>query len=200
MRLGRILYPVKALGPGERLGIWVQGCLRDCDGCANPELQSMDKPPLPTEMFISMCVQALKSYSLDGITITGGEPMLQAGELSLMLDACRPVCPDVLVFTGYTIEELREKNDKDINDFLSKISVLVDGPFVKDKNKGEILKGSSNQRIIYLDENYREKYENYISENRHIVDSFAADGGIISAGIHPAEGNEKWPVHQSDLK
>ena len=46
----------------------------------------------------------------------------------------------------------------------------------------------------------REKYERYINENRHVVDSFAADKGVIYAGIHPGEGMEKWPGHQPDLR
>ncbi len=200
MRLGRILYPVTALGPGKRLGIWVSGCERDCPGCANPELKSFSGPEIPAEMFLSMCRSAIKSYLLDGITITGGEPMLQAGELLPAVKECKKICPDILVFTGYTYRELKEMNRPEVNEFLSLISVLVDSPYIQERNRGEILRGSDNQNILYLEEQYREKYERYINENRHVVDSFAADRGVIYAGIHPGEGMEKWPGHQPDLR
>lgn len=38
MYIARILYPVKVLGPGERIGIWMDGCEHGCIGCSNPEL------------------------------------------------------------------------------------------------------------------------------------------------------------------
>ena len=38
MNVARILYPVKVLGPGKRIGIWLCGCDRECFGCSNPEL------------------------------------------------------------------------------------------------------------------------------------------------------------------
>ena len=36
--VARILYPVKVLGPGNRVGIWLAGCDHKCLGCSNPEL------------------------------------------------------------------------------------------------------------------------------------------------------------------
>ena len=38
MYIARILYPVKVLGPGNRVGIWFDGCNHQCPGCSNPEL------------------------------------------------------------------------------------------------------------------------------------------------------------------
>ena len=185
IRLGRILYPVTSLGPGERLGIWLKGCDRRCEGCANPELQAYGEDAVPTEMVIGMARSAIKNYKLSGITVSGGEPLLQAEELKKLLDAVKPLCSDVLLFTGFTMEEIRKENNPAVLSLLKYVSVLVDGPYIKEKNKGEILRGSENQVIHFLDESLREKYEQYIRENRHITNTFATEGGMIAAGIHP---------------
>ena len=38
MNVARVLYPVRVLGPGRRVGLWLCGCQRACPGCSNPEL------------------------------------------------------------------------------------------------------------------------------------------------------------------
>ena len=186
MRVGRILYPVQALGPGERLGIWLSGCERRCIGCANPELWEKDGKEIPFAMFLAMCRAAVTDYSLSGITVTGGEPLLQAEELDLFLDGMKDLSTDILLFTGFTMEEIRNQNRPVLNHILTKVSVLVDGEYRQEENHGEILRGSSNQVIHYLDPGVKEEYENYIHKDQKKVDSFAAEDGIISVGIHPA--------------
>ena len=188
MRVGRVLYPVRALGPGERIGIWLQGCNKRCSGCANPELQTFDGKEIPTEMVIGMVRAALKDYNLTGISITGGEPVLQAGELVKLLDACDDLYSDVLLFTGYTIEELYAQQDTAINELLGHVSVLVDGTYQKELNRGELLRGSSNQKIHFLKEEVRDIYEDYMKTDKRIIDTFAAQDGIVNVGIHPDEG------------
>ncbi len=188
MRIGRILFPVRELGPGSRLGIWVQGCLRACPGCANPELQAMDeKQDIPEDILFPMLCTAAAAGRLDGITVTGGEPMLQAGAVRRMLEALRPLCGDVLVYTGFTIGELRASGDPDVAGVLARTSVLVDGEYRAAENRGERLRGSANQRIIFLDEAVRPRYEAYMRAGSRIIDSFVAVNGIVSVGIHPPE-------------
>lgn len=185
MRIGRILYPIKALGPGTRIGIWVQGCPRECPGCANPELQPEEAKDMPLALVTGLVIAAVKSYGLDGITLTGGEPVLQAGELSVLLDKVRPYCSDVLMFTGYRMKELQEMHDRDVDHLLSRVSVLVDGPYVQELNMAERLRGSTNQEIHFLKENIRAKYEPYLSMNERTMDNFVAQDGVVSVGIHP---------------
>ena len=185
MRLGRVLYPVKALGPGNRLAIWVQGCHRNCVGCANPELQSFEKREIPIELLEAMALAAIRQYSLDGITISGGEPMLQAKDICQLLDSVLPYCNDVLVFTGYGIDELNSINDPNIAALLAKIAVLVDGPYIEELNRGEILRGSCNQHIIILKKEFEKRYNEYLRLGRHVIDNFIAQDGVISVGIHP---------------
>ena len=37
IRVNRVARPVTVLGPGRRLGLWVQGCSIRCPGCASED-------------------------------------------------------------------------------------------------------------------------------------------------------------------
>jgi len=188
MRIGRILYPVKTLGPGNRLVIWVQGCNRRCDGCANPDLWECDeRKHISVETLKGISLAAIKTYHLEGITITGGEPMEQAEELHELLAALKTICNDVLMFTGYTYEELEEKDNTSIKRLMRYVSVLVDGPYIKGMNLGDKLRGSANQRIIILDQTAKDKYQEYICNSEKIAEAFLAYDGVIVPGIHRQE-------------
>ena len=188
MRIGRILYPVNTLGPGKRLGIWVQGCHRRCNGCANPDLWEYDeRKHIPLEVMKGISLAAINMYHLEGITITGGEPVDQAGELHELLIDLKPICNDILMFTGYTYKELKEKKESAIESLLRDIAVLVDGPYIKEKNSGEKLRGSNNQHSIVLDRAEMEKYHEYLHDSEQIAETFLSGDGVIVPGIHRQE-------------
>ena len=92
MYVDNILYPVTALGPGRRIVIWTAGCHRHCDGCANPELwESRPYQKISPERLADMVGSLMdqKKGQVDGLTITGGEPFEQAGDLCIFLDLLR---------------------------------------------------------------------------------------------------------------
>ena len=43
MRIERAVNYVRALGPGRRLCVWVNGCCRHCEGCVSERLQKIDE-------------------------------------------------------------------------------------------------------------------------------------------------------------
>lgn len=56
----------------------------------------------------------------------------------------------IFVWTGYTLEELKNRNDEYIENILSHINVLIDGKFIQaERDITFPLRGSSNQRILY---------------------------------------------------
>lgn len=190
MKIARTLYPVQALGPGKRIAIWVQGCTRRCPGCANPELWDLDGvDDMPLDYVVAMVRSALRSYQLNGLTLTGGEPFLQAIEIVQLIDAVSDLCDDILVFSGYTYNELLNSNDPAVSAMLNAISVIVDGPYQREMNLSEKLRGSSNQNIIILSSKSKEKYEKYLSSGEKIFENFVASNGVISVGIHPPDFN-----------
>lgn len=185
MYIARVLYPVEVLGPGKRIGIWTCGCPHKCEGCANPELWEVDESRnIAIPVLLDLIQRIMSDNQVDGFTITGGEPFFQIEELKALLESLSCLSEDILVFTGYYKEQL---NDLD----LEHISVLIDGPYIKGKNNGLTLRGSSNQRIHILDERYKELYATYLSEEHSKIQNFLDGTSVISVGIHQADFAEK---------
>lgn len=184
MYIARILYPVKVLGPGNRIGIWMAGCKHGCKGCSNPELwEFQDKYQTSLSTVLSLIRKIADNNIVDGFTITGGDPFEQPEDLKALLELVHDISSDILVYTGYDFETIRNMHE----DVLSRVSVLIDGKYVESKNTGRCLVGSDNQRIYYLAESVKGKYEEYIAENQNQIQNFTSTDGIISVGIHRPE-------------
>lgn len=185
MNVARILFPVKVLGPGDRVGIWLCGCKRCCVGCSNPELWDVDpEKEISVQGLVALIDSVAKKTSIDGITITGGEPFEQAHDLTELLNNIDSLTDDILVYTGFTLTELKEKNDNDINNALDQIGVLIDGPYEEERNDGSFLKGSSNQKIHILKSILTKRYEEYMKNGANRIQNFSTRDGVISVGIH----------------
>lgn len=135
-------------GEGLRFTIFVQGCPHHCDGCHNPTTHDFNGGKIvdTDELFDTFKNNVL----LSGVTFSGGEPMCQAKPL---LDLARRIRTEtdmnITIFTGYTLEELINKNDPIINELLSLTYMLIDGKFDIDKRDLTLtFRGSSNQRLI----------------------------------------------------
>lgn len=149
LRVGYIKAGTRALGPGNRFVVWTQGCLRRCKGCASPEHQPLDGGYLVDTKELSD--QICSCLSIDGITISGGEPFLQAQALTDLLNGVSKVRPEltVIVFTGNKLEELTDLGSKA---FLGIIDLLIDGEYIPELNDGKGLRGSCNQNFHFLTE------------------------------------------------
>lgn len=190
MQIDRIIYPVTALGPGNRLCIWMVGCKKRCPMCANPELQNFDvSKEIKIEEIKKIFVSA-EFLTIDGFTISGGEPFCQPKELLNILKFFKGISEDILVFSGYTYEELVKMDDYAVQSCLDYIGVLIAGPYIDELNDNETaLIASSNQTVHYLRSNLRDKYSSYICQGRQIQNVFYKNE-MISVGIHNREEKE----------
>ena len=145
IRLAGIVNDSITDGPGIRLTVFVQGFPRSCPGCHNPQTQPLCGG---YEEDDAVVLEKIKSNPLlDGVTFSGGEPMIQAKNLLWLAKEIKKLGLNLFCYTGYIFEEL--KNVEGANDLLNYIDVLVDGPFVKEKRDYRLkFKGSTNQRII----------------------------------------------------
>lgn len=181
IRVGKIWYPVTTLGYGKRLGVWLQGCGHGCVGCISPELQPRSGGRVIKS---SEIVELMKEKEpVDGMTISGGEPFDQPeGLLSLVRWFAGAYGSDILIYTGYTLEQLHAMRSPVVESILAEISVLVDGRYEEKRNDGLGLRGSSNQKI-YIWKN-PERYKDVEKCNRSMQCVFLRDR-IWMIGIPP---------------
>ena len=134
-------------GPGDRFVIWTQGCRKMCKNCYNPETWSHYRNNL---VDIDSLVEEIKNSSVSGVTISGGDPFEQPEELFYLLREIKQLdlSDGVIVFSGYTIEEIR--GDSKLEKCLDYIDVLIDGLYIEEKRITNGLAGSSNQQFHYL--------------------------------------------------
>ncbi|HOF86836.1 MAG TPA: 4Fe-4S single cluster domain-containing protein [Armatimonadota bacterium] len=139
--------PVEGLGPGRRGILWVRGCGRRCPGCIAPEMwepgEALPIEPLARELLPQLA-------GVDGLTISGGEPFNQAAALCALIDRLREdVDVEVLVYTGFLLEELRAGGG-DAAALLDRLDLLIDGPFMESAPNTRRWRGSDNQRVHLL--------------------------------------------------
>lgn len=109
IRLHSIIENSSVNGPGERFVIWTQGCPLNCRGCFNHSTHDLDGG---FEMDIwGLATQINRISNIQGITLSGGEPLLQAEAVSKLLDLVNKKL-DVLLFSGYTYDEIKADSDK----------------------------------------------------------------------------------------
>ena len=97
-------------------------------------------------------IEKLKSNPLtDGITISGGEPYLQAAACAELAERAKAAGYNVWCYSGYTFEEILEisKSNPAFRRLLSATDVLIDGMFlIEEKSLTLKWRGSRNQRVI----------------------------------------------------
>jgi len=138
-------------GPGFRTSVFTQGCPHDCPGCHNPESHAMEAGTVWTLDDIE------KKFSgnplLSGITLSGGEPFVQAEGCAELARRAHAKGLNVWTYSGFTYEKLLEKamTEEGVAALLKETDVLVDGPFrLAERSLDLEFRGSSNQRLIDL--------------------------------------------------
>lgn len=138
----------RANGPGVRFVIWLQGCTLGCAGCFNPLTHAASGPETP----IADLVAQLAAGGAEGLSLSGGEPMQQPAAALALVRAARALGRSTLMFSGYTIDEMRAIPEG--VDVLANLDVLVDGRYVAGQRLATGLRGSANQRIQLLTDRY----------------------------------------------
>ncbi|MBQ8749926.1 MAG: anaerobic ribonucleoside-triphosphate reductase activating protein [Clostridia bacterium] len=140
-------------GPGLRFVVFTQGCPHKCEGCHNPKTHDVNGGyEIDTIELVNMIYD---NPLLSGVTISGGEPLLQADKLIDFAINVKQKKLDIALYTGYTFEEIIKRNNKHVIELLSMVDVLIDGKFELEKRSLDLkFKGSSNQRIINLKESF----------------------------------------------
>lgn len=171
----------RANGPGARFVIWMQGCTLGCAGCFNPTTHPHAGGQLrPVAELLAELAAAAGRGGIEGMTLSGGEPMQQAAASAALLAGARALGLSTLVFSGYTREEIEQLPGGPAA--LASIDVLVDGRYRSTERLGEGLRGSANQRILLLSDRYTlaDVEATPVAEIR-----IARDGELVLTGVNP---------------
>lgn len=181
LALSRVHFPVRALGPGRRVAIWVQGCSIRCPGCISLDTWTPGEGLTSVAAVLAMIEPW--AGDADGLTVSGGEPLDQPDALRDLLVGWRALSPgDVLLFTGRDWEAAQS--------WLSANPDLVDaviaGPYRPSMGSTLALRGSDNQSLHILSEKgerLRPYDRHRLSEDRQLDVMFDEDGSAWFAGI-----------------
>ena len=174
----------EAEGPGRRAALWVQGCNKRCHGCCNPAyLQLAERELVSASSVLDWLRNAHHAHDLEGVTFLGGEPMLQAQGLAVIAQGAQSLGLSVMVFSGYTKNELDVLRLPGVDQLLRYTDVLVDGPFEADlPEQSRRWTGSTNQQFHYLTERYDVRIESGGQVERVLEIRLKADGSVFING------------------
>lgn len=132
-------------GKGIRDVIFLPGCVHNCPGCHNKKFQN---PNFGVDIEIDEILTLFKNNNdmVDGITISGGDPLYQYDKT---LELCKAIKSsdiannNIWLYTGYTYDEIKER----FKEILNYVDVIIDGKYDENLPKASF-RGSNNQRII----------------------------------------------------
>jgi len=182
LSLSRMHFPVTTLGPGRRIGIWFQGCNIRCPGCISADTWGPGHRRLSLDQLLEQITPWL--HEAEGITISGGEPFDQFDALRSLLEGLRRLSElDILVYSGYSLEQL----DEPLFQTKGLIDALISDPFIEALSQTMALRGSDNQRLSLLTPLGRVRlghYERLLEPTDKALDvMFDKSGSVWMAGI-----------------
>jgi anaerobic ribonucleoside-triphosphate reductase activating protein len=189
-------FPVTVLGPGRRIGIWMQGCSIGCKGCVSQDTWARDPGRLmPLADLLRWCREVSGAESggggeggqFDGVTISGGEPFDQPQALAALLTGLRAWRReakrdfDILCYSGYPLAKLQKRHAP----LLAQLDALIPEPFRDQQPLTHLWRGSANQPLIMLSERGRQRYAAYVDA------ASGPDGKRIQAML---DGQKVWYI------
>mgnify|MGYP000933723061 CR=1 FL=1 len=153
LRVAMVVPRTEAEGPGPRYAVWVQGCPLRCPGCCNPEMleSAGGEARDPEDMVEEAC-----AAGVEGVSLLGGEPFAQADGLATLAEGARARGLSVMIYSGYTLAELRALAGEGPRRLLAAADLLVDGRFeARLRSQRRRFIGSDNQVLHFLSDRYR---------------------------------------------
>lgn len=152
LRVHDFMASSRANGPGRRAVLWVQGCSRRCPGCCNPATHSFQGGRTLEVGELCSRIEGLAA-TLEGLTVSGGEPLEQLPAVLALLERLRRGSRlSVILFTGWTFEQVASLPEAPT--LLSCLDLLVAGPYDATRRRPGGLRGSSNQTLHFLTGRY----------------------------------------------
>ncbi len=189
IQVNRIAHPVTVLGPGRRVGVWVQGCNIGCLGCASVDTWDADGgETLNTAALATELAEIIKAGDLTGITLTGGEPTEQAVELTDLVIRIRDEVNDrpldVLMFTGRSAKAA----ERVAPTLWAVADAAICGPYRASRPGADPLIASANQSLVVRTELGAARMGELDRATPPMLQARVGDGDIVLVGL-PGPGD-----------
>ena len=182
LNLHAILRRSRANGPGVRTAIWFQGCSLGCPGCFNPDTHSHSPRLILSVEELTEEILA-DAGEIEGITLSGGEPLEQSeGLVDLLTGIRRNTGLSVVLFTGWTWEEIQEQPERDV--LLAQVDVVLAGRYNSTRRVAHGLMGSANKTAHFLTDRYTLKDLESVPTGEVVVQP---DGSVVLTGVAPLQ-------------
>lgn len=163
-------------GPGIRLIVFLQGCHFRCLYCHNPDTQQIGTGKKMSVRHIMDLLKNQKPYfrGRGGLTVSGGEPLIQAKELVKLFRECKKEGINTCITTNGNFL------DDDVKELLKMTDyILLDIKHIDDKKHAE-LTGASNKNPLKFAE-YLEKKRKQFTVRHVYVPGFCDDDKYLKA-------------------
>lgn len=202
--VNRVHYPVEVLGPGTRVGIWVQGCDIGCAGCASVDTwDRADGTDLTVAELVAAVDRLVGDGACDGVTISGGEPLDQSEALVELIPALRERLSarapggevDVLVYSG----RRRSVVESSFGEVVALIDAFVPEPYAAGSGVGGRGRGSANQPLVTVSELGRRRFDPWVAAEAGTTMQLAVDDdGIWLIGLPRPDDLDRLDALMSD--
>lgn len=141
--------------PGVCTTFFVQGCNRHCEGCHNADTWDFNGGKEFTTETLQEIVNALAANNIKrNFCIMGGEPLAPENVFltDLVITHVKEQLPHIKIYlwTGYTMDEVMNRQEAHIKNILKNIDCIIDGPFILHERDVTLpMRGSRNQKIYY---------------------------------------------------
>lgn len=186
LSVNRILAPITVLGAGRRVGVWVQGCALACPGCASIDTwDSAQGVRYESAALAEKLADLVNRENLDGLTVTGGEPLDQAAQLAELISELKTRLSsspqadrfDVLLFSGYA----RSAAQRRAGALWDMLDAAVCGPYRQQLPSDVALIASSNQEMVVLTDLADSKYSS--SHGGHRMQVVSDGESLMMVGL-----------------
>ena len=175
LRINRLIPSSSVEGPEKRFVIWVQGCPIRCPDCANKDTWSFQNGK---KIKLSEIIYKIhQTKDINGLTILGGEPFSQAKTLYHLIKKIKGNKLSTILFTGYTYDYIKKKGTYYQKKLLKSVDLLIDGPFIKEKQDfSRPLVGSYNQNYYFFTKKIKQKE---FFEIKNKIEVFIEKNGVV---------------------
>lgn len=178
LRVADLVASSRANGPGLRAVLWVQGCSLGCAGCFNPHTHDFKAGTMRP---VAELIEQLRGLPVQGLTISGGEPLQQPRAVLALVAGLKAVTDfSVLLFTGFEWREVQASSAR--RAVVEQCDLVVAGRFAARRHLGRNLLGSANQTVHFVTRRYRPSDLEQVPPGEVLI---APNGEIVMTGVRP---------------